>query len=196
MTPSLSAGLLAHTNDEEPKSLRVPRPAAKMQASGASRGGLFGIVETSCEAGACSLSSPSSAKKSSAALRPPAAVPSTAMVDCCSDVTHETILVEDIDRMMMRCMTSERPAALLQASNEMLDECIRMLGEHVLTDEKRSEKIRRLLAITDELREYNARLIRRGPYFLPSKDATCSDCFAPLVRSLKDMFGAKKVRAR
>lgn len=55
-------------------------------------------------------------------------------------------------------MTQERPAALVQASAALLDACIMRLGEEAPGGEKRSDKIRRMLRLTDELRRYNADL--------------------------------------
>eukprot|EP00929_Paragymnodinium_shiwhaense_P058875 TRINITY_DN29494_c0_g1_i1.p1 TRINITY_DN29494_c0_g1~~TRINITY_DN29494_c0_g1_i1.p1 ORF type:complete len:533 (-),score=108.51 TRINITY_DN29494_c0_g1_i1:81-1679(-) len=70
----------------------------------------------------------------------------------------------EVDRLIARCMTQERPAALVQASAALLDAAALQLGgEQELQacaegGEKKSEKIRRMLRLTDELRRYNADL--------------------------------------
>lgn len=68
----------------------------------------------------------------------------------------------DAKRLIARCMTHERPTALLQANAAVLNACIARLGEEVLPGEKRSDKIRRMLRLTDELRRYNANLTEQG----------------------------------
>jgi len=56
-------------------------------------------------------------------------------------------------------MTQERGPALVQASAALLDACSARLGEgEVPENEKRSDKIRRMLRLTDGLRRYNADL--------------------------------------
>mmetsp|Transcript_62075 Transcript_62075/g.134716 ORF Transcript_62075/g.134716 Transcript_62075/m.134716 type:complete len:275 (-) Transcript_62075:105-929(-) len=62
----------------------------------------------------------------------------------------------EVDRFIARCITHERSAALVQANAAMLDACIARLGEKGSTGEKRSEKIRRMLRLTDELRRDSA----------------------------------------
>lgn len=64
----------------------------------------------------------------------------------------------DVERLIARCMTHERPAALVQANAALLDACSMRLGEEAPDGEKRSDKIRRMLRLTDELRRYNADL--------------------------------------
>jgi len=73
---------------------------------------------------------------------------------------------DDVDRLIARCMTHERPSALMQAGSALLDACIARLGEEVPPTEKRSDRIRRMLRLTDELRRYNADLTEKG---VPSK---------------------------
>lgn len=69
---------------------------------------------------------------------------------------------DDVDRLIARCMTHERPAVLMQAGSAMLDACIARLGEEAPSTEKRSDKIRQMLRLTDQLRRYNADLTERG----------------------------------
>lgn len=69
---------------------------------------------------------------------------------------------DDIDRLIARCMTHERPAALVQASAALLEACLRKLGQEAPLGEKRSDRIRRMLQLTDELRRYNADLTEQG----------------------------------
>lgn len=69
---------------------------------------------------------------------------------------------DDVDRLIARCMTHERPAVLMQAGSALLDACIARLGEEVPPTEKRSDRIRRMLRLTDELRRYNADLTEQG----------------------------------
>eukprot|EP00401_Gymnodinium_catenatum_P077631 CAMPEP_0117583018 /NCGR_PEP_ID=MMETSP0784-20121206/66763_1 /TAXON_ID=39447 /ORGANISM="" /LENGTH=340 /DNA_ID=CAMNT_0005383621 /DNA_START=72 /DNA_END=1094 /DNA_ORIENTATION=- len=64
----------------------------------------------------------------------------------------------DVDRLIARCMTHERPAALVQAPAALLDACAAKLGEQAKEGEKRNDKLRRMLRLTDELRRYNAAL--------------------------------------
>lgn len=64
----------------------------------------------------------------------------------------------EVERLVARCMTQERPKALMEATAALLDACAVKYGEQVLADEKRSDKIRRLLRLTDELRRANADL--------------------------------------
>jgi len=78
---------------------------------------------------------------------------------------------DDVDRLIARCMTHERPTALVQASVVLLDSCIVKLGETVPAGEKRSDRIRLMLRLTEELRRYNADLTEQG---VPSKDESAS----------------------
>lgn len=64
----------------------------------------------------------------------------------------------EVERLIARCMTQERPKALVEATAALLDACAVKLGEQVMSNEKRSDKIRRLLRLTDELRRANADL--------------------------------------
>lgn len=75
--------------------------------------------------------------------------------------------VDDVERLIARCMTHERPKALVQANVTLLDSCIMKLGEKVPTGENRSDRIRLMLRLTDELRRYNADLTEQG---VPTKD--------------------------
>eukprot|EP00927_Polykrikos_kofoidii_P026646 TRINITY_DN23690_c0_g1_i1.p1 TRINITY_DN23690_c0_g1~~TRINITY_DN23690_c0_g1_i1.p1 ORF type:complete len:448 (+),score=44.16 TRINITY_DN23690_c0_g1_i1:147-1346(+) len=71
----------------------------------------------------------------------------------------QVITPEEVDRLIARCMTQERPAALVQASAALLDAGAAKLNAEVPeSGEKRSDKIRRMLRLTDELRRYNASL--------------------------------------
>jgi hypothetical protein len=78
---------------------------------------------------------------------------------------------DEVDRLIARCMTQERPAALVQASAALLDACFIRFGEQVPVGQKRSDRIRAMLRLTDELRRYNADLTKQG---VP----TCNDGFA------------------
>lgn len=51
---------------------------------------------------------------------------------------------------------------MVQANASLLDACITMLGEETTAGETRSDKIRRMLRLTDKLRRYNADLIKHG----------------------------------
>lgn len=64
------------------------------------------------------------------------------------------------DRLIALCMTQERPKALLEASAVILDASSIKLGAKVQPGEMRSEKIRRMLCLTDELRCVNACLMK------------------------------------
>lgn len=75
--------------------------------------------------------------------------------------TPQLACASDVDRLVARCMTHERPAALVQASAGLLDAASALLGEEALLGEKRSDKIRRMLRLTDELRRYNAGLTKQ-----------------------------------
>jgi len=59
-------------------------------------------------------------------------------------------------------MTQERAPALVQASAALLDACALKLGEEALEGEKKSDKIRRMLRLTDEIRRYNAELTEQS----------------------------------
>mmetsp|Transcript_63372 Transcript_63372/g.151233 ORF Transcript_63372/g.151233 Transcript_63372/m.151233 type:complete len:424 (+) Transcript_63372:113-1384(+) len=85
--------------------------------------------------------------------------------------------LDEVDRLIARCMTHERPVALVQANAAILDACAERLvseapgsiaGGVPLPDdlrqsipqsgEGRSDKIRRMLRLTDELRRRHAEL--------------------------------------
>lgn len=68
----------------------------------------------------------------------------------------------DVERLIAQCMTQERPTALVKASAALLDACSLKLGQEGAEGEKRSDKIRRMLRLTDELRCYNATLAEQG----------------------------------
>jgi len=89
-----------------------------------------------------------------------------------------TARLDEVDRLIARCMTHERPVALVQANAAILDACAERLTseepgsiaggaplpDHLRQfaqqpDEGRSDKIRRMLRLTDELRRRNAELI-------------------------------------
>jgi hypothetical protein len=81
---------------------------------------------------------------------------------------------DDVDRLIARCMTHERPTALVQASVVLLDSCIVKLGEKGPAGEKRSDRIRLMLRLTEELRRYNADLTEHASSRVPSKDESGS----------------------
>lgn len=63
-----------------------------------------------------------------------------------------------VDHLIARCMTHERPTALVQASSVLLQACIVRLGEEASPNERKSDSIRRMLRLTDSIRRYNAEL--------------------------------------
>jgi len=86
-------------------------------------------------------------------------------------------LGDAVDRLIARCMTHERPTSLVQASAVLLDACIMRLGEEVIANEKRSDRIRRMLRLTDEIRRYNADLTEYGVATQEDiDDATTESC--------------------
>jgi len=59
----------------------------------------------------------------------------------------------EAERLISRCLTHERPVALIQASVAVLDASLKSLGhEFPAGESSRSDKIRRMLQLTDELR--------------------------------------------
>eukprot|EP00931_Biecheleriopsis_adriatica_P005552 TRINITY_DN107052_c0_g1_i1.p1 TRINITY_DN107052_c0_g1~~TRINITY_DN107052_c0_g1_i1.p1 ORF type:complete len:296 (+),score=42.26 TRINITY_DN107052_c0_g1_i1:113-1000(+) len=93
--------------------------------------------------GACASSASSSSSSSSSTSEPKAA---------------------DVDHLIARCMTHERPRALVQANAALLDACAKKLGVEAIGEgETRSDKIRRMLQLTDVLRRDNANLTEQRP---------------------------------
>lgn len=78
--------------------------------------------------------------------------------DSCSGRPETPSGASDVERLIARCMTHERPTALVKATAALLDAASAHLGEEGQPGEKRSDKIRRMLRLTDELRRYNAGL--------------------------------------
>lgn len=67
------------------------------------------------------------------------------------------------ERLLLRCLTHERPIALQQASIATLDACTELLGDKAKPDESRSMKIRRLLCLTNDLRKQCAKELATPP---------------------------------
>jgi len=88
----------------------------------------------------------------------PSNIAKDARSSCCSGDQLDTGGSSEANRLIARCMTHERPAALVQANAAVLDTCLVMLGEEADASERRSDKIRKMLRLTDELRRYNADL--------------------------------------
>lgn len=93
--------------------------------------------------------------------------PSSGSTSCATQDTSRPLLAgggssNDVDRLVARCMTHERPKALVQASPALLNACIVRLGEEAPAEEKRSDLIRRMLRLTDEIRRFNADLTEQA----------------------------------
>mmetsp|Transcript_84995 Transcript_84995/g.245449 ORF Transcript_84995/g.245449 Transcript_84995/m.245449 type:complete len:172 (+) Transcript_84995:51-566(+) len=94
-----------------------------------------------------------------------------------SDPAEDAVSVRRMlaQRLLKRCMTHERPIALTQAGAATLDACFELLGVQAEAGWTRSDKIRRLLAVTDELRAKGACQVEVAAEAVPPEEIVESD---------------------
>mmetsp|Transcript_12160 Transcript_12160/g.32191 ORF Transcript_12160/g.32191 Transcript_12160/m.32191 type:complete len:150 (+) Transcript_12160:90-539(+) len=90
----------------------------------------------------------------------------------CGGCTAEGISVE---ALLSRCCTHERPVALTQASSVVLDAFSAHLGESSKLGESRSDKMRRVLKLTDNLRQQFAEEVEAASAWCESRNDARQD---------------------
>mmetsp|Transcript_27383 Transcript_27383/g.63913 ORF Transcript_27383/g.63913 Transcript_27383/m.63913 type:complete len:183 (-) Transcript_27383:77-625(-) len=107
----------------------------------------------------------------------------------CGKVRGSTPSASDVEGLLQRCLTHERPQALLSASNDLLDAALLHLGHPASScaDHTRSDKLRKLLQLTNAMRAEQACDVESGCKALARRSSASRN--PPTVLSLAAFAG-------